>query len=141
MKLTAVLVNHRDLVGVGKCTEGPSKCKPRYWVLKGTIQGKREQTEPFDLPSQVSGGRRARKGMFWFQVKKRCSGIKAGKASPQDRAVKSELDEEQETVALSQEWGRRAYGCVNPEGPQEQAGSGQRRRRRTIQGTKPGEIP
>jgi hypothetical protein len=141
MKLTAVLVKHRDLVGVGRCTEGLSKCKPLYWVLKGRIQVKREQIEPSDLPSQVSGGRRAWKGVFWIQAKERCSGIKAGKASPQDRAVKSELGEEQEMAAPSQEWGRRAYGCVNSEGPQEQAGSGQRRRRRRIQGTKPGEIP
>ena len=59
MKLTAVLVKHRDLVGVGKRTVGQSKCKPLYWVLKGRIQVKREQIEPSDLPSQVSGGRRA----------------------------------------------------------------------------------
>ena len=48
--------------------------------------------------------------MFWIQGKERCSGIEAGKASPQDRAVKSELGEEQEMAAPSQEWGRRVGG-------------------------------
>ena len=128
-------------MGVGKHIEGQSKCKSPYWVLKGRIKVTREQIEPSDLPSQVSGGTRAWKGVFWIRAKERCSGIKAGKVSPQDRAVKSELGEEQAMAAPSQEWGRRAYGCVNSEGPQEQAGSGQRGRRRRIQGTKPGAIP
>lgn len=113
MKLTAVLVKRGDLVGVGKRIEGQSKCKPLYWVLKGRIKVTRERIEPSDLPSQASGGRRAWKGVFWIRARERCSGIKAGKVSPQDRAVKSELGEEQEMAAPSQEWGRRADGCVN----------------------------
>lgn len=122
MKLTAVLVNYRDLVGVGKCAEGQSKCKPWYWVLKGKIQGKGNRLSRL---TSVSGG--AEEGglgrVCWFPGQEEVLFRNQGwKASPQDRAVKSELGEEQEMVAPSQV-GRKAYGCVNSEGPQEQAGS------------------